>query len=30
VPYLALPPGFWFRTGEEPEIGFDPALLEDD
>jgi hypothetical protein len=30
VPYLALPPGFWFRTGGEPEIGFDPALLEDD
>jgi hypothetical protein len=29
VEYLALPPGFWFRTGAQAEIGFDPALLED-
>jgi hypothetical protein len=30
VPYLALPAGFWFRTGGEVEVGFDRALLEDD
>jgi hypothetical protein len=29
VQYLALPPGFWLRTGSESGV-FDAELLEDD
>ena len=30
VQYLALPPGFWLRTGADSGIWFDEKLLEDD